>query len=85
MSYRNETCFLPKMPKETSFQVSVFIETKLTTSCQIDNGSEASLAKSFLLKNWDINKTNISMIGITSVKERLLQVSKSVYLSQKKR
>jgi len=71
------------MPKETSFKVSVFIEitfygTKLVTCCQIDNGSEASLAKSFLIRNWDINKNNISMIGITGNKERLSQSKEKV-------
>ncbi|KAG5613795.1 hypothetical protein H5410_013619 [Solanum commersonii] len=36
-----------------------------------DNGSEASLAKSFLIKDWEDNKNNISMIGITGDKEKL--------------
>ena len=71
------------MPKETTFKVSVFIEitfydTKLTTCCQIDNGSEASLAKSFLIKDWDLNKSNISMIGITGDKEKLSKSKEKV-------
>ncbi|KAG5604661.1 hypothetical protein H5410_026153 [Solanum commersonii] len=43
-----------------------------------DNGSEASLAKSFLIKDWDTNKNNISMIGITGDKEKLFKSKEKI-------
>ena len=59
--------------KEITFPTMVFIivkilETKLYTCGLIDTGSEITIFKSFLLKEWE--NTNISIKGVTGEKQK---------------
>ena len=60
--------------KKTTFPTMVFIivkilETKLYTFGLIDIGSEITIFKSFLLKEWE--NTKISIKGVTGNKEKI--------------
>ena len=67
--------------KEITFPTMVFIivkilETKLYTCGLIDTGSEITIFKSFLLKEWE--NTNISIKGVTRNKEKITKQKENV-------
>ena len=67
--------------KEITFPTMVFIivkilETKLYTCGLIDTGSEITIFKSFLLKEWE--NTKISIKGVTGEKEKITKQKENV-------
>ena len=64
------------MSREIKFPISVYIqitvfESKITTCALIDTGAEITVFKEFLLPKWIENKQQLTLQGITGVRESL--------------